>query len=104
MSWLEVHNVANNTLYSMDFRPLLPHLIGQLEDTSERTRQQPLHVVETLSSQQPPQASGVLHVAAVEQSKFGKQSITRDQLVTYMHVHVCMYIHVHTCLVHRPLP
>ena len=72
--------------YSMDFRSLLLHITGQHVDTSERTRQQPPHVNETLSSQQPSQASGaLLHVATpimqnqpsspvspVAASKFGK--------------------------------
>ena len=109
----------------MDFHFLLPHIIGhhdQQQDSSEGSRdlqgtgQQP-RVNETPPSQQPSQASGVATptmqnqptspVAAAKRSKFGKQSITFDQLVTYMHVHVTTHIHVHTqnhSLVPRLLP
>ena len=103
----------------MDFHSLLPHIIGhhdQQQDSSEGSRDlqetgQQLRVNEILPSQQPSQASGVATpmspVAAVKRSKFGKQSITFDQLVTYMHVHVTAHIHVHTqshSIVPRPLP
>ena len=109
----------------MDFHSLLPHIIGhhdQQQDSSEGSRdlqgtgQQP-RVNEILPSQQPSQVSGVATptmqnqptspVAAVKRSKFGKQSITFDQLVTYMHVHVTAHIHVYTqnhSIVPRPLP
>ena len=103
------------TWYSMDFRSLLLHIIGQHVDTSERTGQQPPHVNESLSSQQPSQASGasgaVLHVAApimqnqpsspvspVAASKFGKQICDHlgCVLVCPIYVHVTTHIHVHT--------
>ena len=68
----------------MDFRSLLPHIIGQHEDTSERlTGQQPPHVNETLRIQQPSQAGGVATptmqnqpASPIAASKFGKQSIS----------------------------
>ena len=66
------------------FLSLLPHIIGQHEDTSERlTGQQPPYVNETLPTQQPSQASGVATptmqnqlTSPIAASKFGKQSIS----------------------------
>ena len=85
--------------YNMDFCSLLPHIIGQHVDTSERLiGQQPPHVNETLPSQQPLQASGVATptmqnqpTSSIAASKFGKQSIS---VINWSCTRVYMYMYM----------